>query len=96
MSSMAALDWMVTRLSQTGRSLSFSYLCKSRVPNQNGVSLLYIMLETHHSDQEPSKCVSVSLCVLLSLCLAFSFYRPAGCSDVFVGLVCLFACLFVA
>ena len=26
----------------------------SRVPNQNGVSLLYIMLEIHHSDPEPS------------------------------------------
>ena len=25
----------------------------SRVPNQNGISLLYIMLEIHHSDQEP-------------------------------------------
>ena len=25
-----------------------------RVPNQNGVSLLYIMLEIHHSGQEPS------------------------------------------
>ena len=25
----------------------------SRVPNQNGVSLLYIMLEIHHSGQEP-------------------------------------------
>ena len=28
---------------------------KSRVPDQNGVSLLYIMLEIHHSGQEPSK-----------------------------------------
>ena len=27
-----------------------------RVPNQNGVSLLYIMLEIHHSGQEPSIC----------------------------------------
>ena len=26
----------------------------SRVPNQNGVSLLYIMLEIHHSGREPS------------------------------------------
>ena len=26
----------------------------TRVPDQNGVSLLYIMLEIHHSDQEPS------------------------------------------
>ena len=28
---------------------------KSRVPNQNGVSLLYIMLEIHHSGRKPSK-----------------------------------------
>ena len=26
----------------------------SRVPDQNGVSLLYIMLEIHHSGREPS------------------------------------------
>ena len=26
----------------------------SRVPNQNGVSLLYIILEIHHSGREPS------------------------------------------
>ena len=29
---------------------------KSRVPDQNGVSLLYIMLEIHHSGREPLKC----------------------------------------
>ena len=28
----------------------------SRVPNQNGVSLQYIMLEIHHSGREPSVC----------------------------------------
>ena len=28
----------------------------SRVPDQNGVSLLYIMLEIHHSGREPSIC----------------------------------------
>ena len=28
----------------------------SRVPDQNGVSLLYIMLEIHHSDREPLMC----------------------------------------
>ena len=27
----------------------------SRVPDQNGVSLQYIMLEIHHSGREPSK-----------------------------------------
>ena len=30
---------------------------KSRVSDQNGVSLLYIMLEIHHSDRELSKCL---------------------------------------
>ena len=30
------------------------YNCISRVPKQNGVSLLYIMLEIHHSGREPS------------------------------------------
>ena len=29
---------------------------KSSVSDQNGVSPLYIMLEIHHSGQEPSKC----------------------------------------
>ena len=29
-------------------------LSPSRVPDQNGVSLLYIMLEIHHSGREPS------------------------------------------
>ena len=28
----------------------------SRVPDQNGVSLLYIMLEIHHSGREPLIC----------------------------------------
>ena len=33
-----------------------SILClETRVPDQNGVSLLYIMLEIHHSGREPSK-----------------------------------------
>ena len=27
--------------------------CSSRVPDQNSVSLLYIMLEVHHSGREP-------------------------------------------
>ena len=31
----------------------------SRVPDQNGVSLLYIMLEIHHSGREPSICLFV-------------------------------------
>ena len=28
--------------------------CISRIPDQNGISLLYIMLEIHHSGREPS------------------------------------------
>ena len=35
--------------------LGVSRYYKSRVSNQNGVSLLYIMLEIHHSVREPSK-----------------------------------------
>ena len=31
--------------------------CISRVPEQNGASLLYIMIEIHHSGWEPSNCV---------------------------------------
>ena len=37
--------------------------CISRVPGQNGVSPLYIMLEIHHSDREPSIYVCVCVCV---------------------------------
>ena len=32
---------------------------KIEVSDQNGVSLLYIMLEIHHSGREPSKCEGV-------------------------------------
>ena len=35
----------------------------SRVSDQNGVSLLYIMLEVHHSGREPSICCGHPLCV---------------------------------
>ena len=28
-----------------------------RVPDENGVSLLYILLEIHHSGREPSLCL---------------------------------------
>ena len=47
---------------QNGRAvelvLQYESVCKSRVPNQNGVSLLYyyIMLEIRHSGRGPSKC----------------------------------------
>ena len=42
----------------------------ARVSDQYGVSLLYIMLEIHHSDWEPSNYVCLcmtSLCVCLGL-----------------------------
>ena len=35
---------------------SICYVDISRVSDQNGVSLLYIMLEIHHSGREPSIC----------------------------------------
>ena len=37
-------------------ALSIKTPIMSRVPDQNGVSLLYIMLEIHHSGWEPSLC----------------------------------------
>ena len=39
-------------------------LKKSRVSDQNGVSLLYIMLEIRHSVREPGKYLSVFLIYL--------------------------------
>ena len=66
--------------------LMFSYyLCILRVSDQNGVSLLYIMLEIHHSGWEPSNyavgkhvhlckcaciCVSECMCVCVGACFA--------------------------
>ena len=42
----------------------YMYTCRyvyiSRLPDQNGVSLLHIMLEIHHSCWEPSICKSVN------------------------------------
>ena len=35
-----------------------------RVSDQNGVSLLYIMLEIHHSGQEPSICSTEIISIL--------------------------------
>ena len=42
-----------------GNTFNFLVRCDyiSRVPDQNGVSLLYIMLEIHHSGREPSICM---------------------------------------
>ena len=39
-----------------------------RVPNKNGVSLLYIMLEIHHSGREPLKCTFYDHYHYLQLC----------------------------
>ena len=36
----------------------YLHSCILRVPDQNGVSLLCIMLEIHHSGREPSICES--------------------------------------
>ena len=44
-------------------------VCISRVPNQNGVSLLYIMLEIHHSGMELSIYVFKSACTTASMCV---------------------------
>ena len=43
-------------------------VCISRVPNQNVVSLLYIMLEVYHSGWEPSIYVFMSECTTTSMC----------------------------
>ena len=50
----------------------------SRVPDQSGVSLLYIMLQIHHSGREPSKLCSVTLlcchyynCMFVTVIIAF-------------------------
>ena len=60
---------LYTGVSRTTQQCSYSenngqlndavYRCISRVSDQNGVSLLYIMLEMHHSDREPSICIQV-------------------------------------
>ena len=36
--------------------ITMKHILISRISNQNGVSLLYIMLEIHHSGREPSIC----------------------------------------
>ena len=53
-------------LGATNTGGSFGHY-KSRVSDQNGVSLLYDMLEIHHSGQEPSKCKKAQLS--LAVCL---------------------------
>ena len=52
---------------------SFDYFRNSisRVPNQNDVSLLYVVFEIHHSGREPSICslYSCGFCVFVQECV---------------------------
>ena len=71
------------------------HFCISRVPDQNGVSLLYIMLEVHHSGREPLICdrfffnptIEVVTFRLRGLCLLGVLLFPTftrlghGCQD---------------
>ena len=45
------------------------YMYILRVPDQNGASLLFVMLEIHHSGQEPLICVSMSVCFCVCVCV---------------------------
>ena len=50
-------DMIVNNTMNNGQLNTLSWaLCMdiTRIPDQNGVSLLYIMLEIHHSGREPS------------------------------------------
>ena len=40
-----------------------------RAFDQNGVPLLYIALETHHSGQKPLICVCVCVCECVCVCV---------------------------
>ena len=64
-----------TAMSEDVGMLQFAYTVHgdvfvSRVSNQNGVSLLYIVLEIHLSGQEPSVC----LFVFLFFCFVLFFF----------------------
>ena len=59
----------------------------SRVSDQNGVSLLYIMLEMHHSGREPSVCSYIEgsqpewyISTITMLEMHHSFREPSVCS----------------
>ena len=43
----------------------------SRVPDQNGVSLLYITLQMHHSGREPSMCCTLLEFSFILVCCLF-------------------------
>ena len=46
--------WTLFKRTVHGEELSLCVSCVSRVSDQNGVSLLCIMFEIHHSGWEPS------------------------------------------
>ena len=66
----------------------------SRVPDQKGVSLLYIMLEIHHSGREPSIC-SCHICDE-TFCVIYQYYlcQPASDAHCFCQL-CGHTCLLI-
>ena len=57
-----------TTLSNSKQMIPKLAVQNSRVFDQNGVSLLYIMLEIHLSGREPSKCVLLYTHALYSGC----------------------------
>ena len=59
--SVGNLTTAVPKVGESGGGCVCVCTCISRVSNQNGVSLLYIMLEIHHSGREPS--ISLWMCV---------------------------------
>ena len=63
-----------------------------RVPDQNGVSLLYIMLEVHHSGREPSNYVGIHcVCVCVHM-----YVFVCVCAYMHVcALLCLYVCVCV-
>ena len=50
-----ALTLAFTSTFSVVKEITFSPLCISRVPDQNGVSQAWYVVEIHHSGQEPSK-----------------------------------------
>ena len=64
------LDWIVSGLSLLAWPIS-------SVPDQNGVSLLYIMLEIHHSGWEPS----IYALAFADHLRGYCEHNSAGCSS---------------
>ena len=61
------------------QSATIIYTIKSRVSDQNGVSLLYIMLKIHHSGREPSKLSSFYLEKRKAYLLLSTLYQCQVC-----------------